>query len=74
MRFVKWKGSNVGKVAVGRFEELKEEYLGGIKAKVVMNDVNKELAFNWDQTGLQLVPTGKWTMHETKAKMVPIMN
>ena len=39
-----------------------------------MNDVHKALVFNWDQTGLQLVPTGKWTMHEAKAKVVPITN
>ena len=39
-----------------------------------MNDVHKALVFNWDQTGLQLVPTGEWTMHEAKAKVVPITN
>ena len=32
MGYVKRKGSNAGKVAVARFEELKEEYLADIKA------------------------------------------
>ena len=43
---MKWTGSNAGKVAVSCFEELKEEHLADIKAKVVINDVHKELVFN----------------------------
>lgn len=53
---------------------MKEEYLFDIKAEVFFNDIHKELVINWDQTGLQLVPTGEWTMNEAKAKMVPIAN
>ena len=53
---------------------MKEEYLADIKAEVVMNDIHKELVFNSDQTGMQLVPTGEWAMHEAKAKVVPITN
>ena len=37
-----------------------------------MNDVHQELVLNWDQTGLQLMPTGEWNMHEAKSKTVPI--
>lgn len=74
MGYVKRKGSNAGEVAVARFDELKEEYLADIKAEVLMNDIHKELVFNWDHTGLQLAPTGEWTMHEAKAKVVPIVN
>ena len=39
---------------------------GGVVNTAIVNDVHKELVFNWDQTGLQLVPTGEWTMHEAK--------
>ena len=39
-----------------------------------MNNVHKELGFNWNQTGLHLVTTGQWTIHEAKSKMVPVMN
>lgn len=74
MGYVKRKGSNARKVAVAHFEELKEAYPADIKAEVVMNDIHKELVFNWDQTGLHLVPTGQWTMNEAKAKIVPIAN
>ena len=70
--YVKRKCSNAGKVSVERFEELKDEFLADIKAEVVMNDIPIELVFNWDQTGVQLVPTGEWTMHHAKAKVIPI--
>lgn len=74
MGYVKRKCSNAGKVTVSRFEELKEEYLADIKAEVVMHDIHTHLIFNWDQTALHLVPTGQWTMHEAKAKIIPITN
>lgn len=74
MGYVKRRGSNAGKVAVARFEELKEAYLADIKAEMIMNDIHEDLVFNWDQTALQLVPTGEWTMHEAKAKVIPITN
>ena len=57
---------------MARFEELKEEFLADVKAKVLMNDIPKELIFNWDQTGLQFVPTGQWTMNRAKEKAIPI--
>ena len=60
--YVKRKGSNAGKVTVPQFEELKEEFLADVEVEIVMNDIHKEMVFNWDQTGLQLVPTGRWTM------------
>ena len=74
MGYVKRKGSNAGKVTVTQFEELKEEFLADVKVEVLMNDIHKEMIFNWDQTGLQLVPTGQWTMHQAKAKVIPIVN
>ena len=49
-------------------------FLADIQAEVVMNEVPIDLIFNWDQTGLQLVPTGQWTMNEAKAKRFVIAN
>uniref|UniRef100_A0A1X7SKG8 DDE-1 domain-containing protein n=1 Tax=Amphimedon queenslandica TaxID=400682 RepID=A0A1X7SKG8_AMPQE len=37
-----------------------------------MNDIPPAMIFNWDQTGLQLVPTGQWTMNQSVEKMIPI--
>ena len=71
---VKRKGSNAGKVTVSQFEELKEEFLADVKAEVLMNVIHKEMVFNWNQTGLQPVPTGQWTMYQAKARVIPIVN
>ena len=72
MGYVKRKCSNAGKITVAHFEELQEEFLADIKAEVLMNDVPPSLIFNWDQTALKFVPTGEWTMHRAKEKIIPI--
>ena len=38
----------------------------------MLNDIPIKLVFNWDQTAMQLIPTGEWTMHQAKDKVVPI--
>lgn len=35
-----------------------------ILVEALMNDVPPQLIFNWDQTAIQLVPTGQWTMNQ----------
>ena len=72
MGYVKRKGSNAGKVTVSQFKELQEEFLADIKAEVVMNDIPNDLIFNWDQSGIQLVPTGEWTMNRAGEKVITI--
>ena len=74
MGYVKRNGSNAGKITVARFQEVQDEFLADIKAEVLMNDVHPQLIFNWDQTAIQLVPTGQWTMHRSKEKAIPIAN
>ena len=74
MNYVKGKGSNAGKVSVSCFDELRDIFLSDVQAEVVMNDIPKDLIFNWDQTGIQLVPTGDWTMNKAKAKKGVIAN
>ena len=32
------------------------------------------LIFNWDQTAIQLVPTGEWTINRAKEKVILIAN
>ena len=72
MGYVKRKGCNAGKVSVSRFEEIQEVFLADIQAEVVMNDIPQDLVFNRDQTGIELVPTGQWTMNRAKEKVIPI--
>jgi len=72
MGYVKRKASNAGKVPAAEFEELKEVYLADIAAEALMNDIPDKLIFNWDQTGLHMVPTGEWIMYKSGDKIIPI--
>ena len=63
LKRMKRKGSNAGKITVSQFIEIQEEFLADIKADV---DIPNDLIFNWDQTGIQLVPTGQWTMNRAR--------
>ena len=74
MGYVKRKCSNAGKVTYAHFEELKKDFLVDVKAELLMNDIPRDLVFNWDQTAIQLVPTGEWTMNRAKEKVVAIKN
>ena len=72
MGYVKRKSSNAG--SLSHFNELQEEFVADIKAEVVMNEIPHDLIFNWDQTAIQLVPTGQWTMNRAKEKVISIAN
>jgi len=54
------------------FEEVKASFLSEIIETVDMNDVPPELIFNWDQTGINLVPTALWTMDKRGKKRIAI--
>uniref|UniRef100_A0A1X7T022 DDE-1 domain-containing protein n=1 Tax=Amphimedon queenslandica TaxID=400682 RepID=A0A1X7T022_AMPQE len=72
MGYSKRKCSNAGNVSVYRLKELQGDFLADIQAEVLMNNIPPAMIFNWDQTGLQLVPTGRWTMNQSGEKMIPI--
>ena len=74
MGYCKRKGTNVGKVSVSCFEDIKEIFLVDITAEVLMNDIPDDLIINWDQTPLHLVPTSQWTMHQAGDRIIPIAN
>ena len=74
MNYVKRKCSNAGKITQSCFAELKDVFLADIKAEVLMNDIPSDLIINWDQTGIQLVPTGDWTFNRAGEKIIPIRN
>ena len=56
MNFVKRKATTAAKIKPSHFDELKEQYLLDIKAVVEMEKVPSELVFNWDHTGINIVP------------------
>ena len=72
MKFVKRRGSSTAKLTVENFEAVKEQFLLDINAVVEMEDVPPELVFNWDQTGISIVPGSSWTMEVKGSKRVEI--
>lgn len=72
MGYVKRKASTSGKIPQSQYEELREVFLADIAAEVVMKDIPREMIFNWDQTGLSIIPTGNRTMEREGAKVVSI--
>ena len=46
MKYVKRKASNIRKVILSNFAELKEEFLANISVEVLMNDIPPQLIFN----------------------------
>ena len=47
--------------------------MADIKAEVLMNDVPPSLIFDWDQTAIKFVPTGKWTMHRANDRITAVL-
>ena len=70
--YVKRKASNAGKIPISSFCELLDVFLADIAAEVVINEIPKDLIVNWDQTGLQFVPSGEWTTNLAGENVIPI--
>jgi len=46
------------------FSEVKRSFLRSVVETVTMEEIPPELILNWDQTGIMIVPSSSWTMHE----------
>ena len=53
-------------------EEVHTEFLGELLEAVGLHEVPADLIFNWDQTGILLVPSAQWTMDKKSRKRIPI--
>ena len=73
MGFVKRRGSSTAKMTVENFEAKKEQFLLDITAIVEMEEIPPQLVFNWDQTGISIVPGSSWTMELKGSKRVEIV-
>ena len=69
MGFVKTKGCSTVKISVTNF---KEQCLLDIQSVVEMEEILPQLVFNWDQTGMSIVPGSDWSMEMKGAKQVEI--
>ena len=60
------------KMTVENFETIKQQFLFDIQTVIDMEDVPMELVFNWDQTGISIVPGSTWAMELKGSKRVVI--
>ena len=70
MNFTKRRGTTKARFLPEQFKQLKASFLQEIIDVVTMEDIPAQLIFNWDQTGLNLVPVCSWTMAEKGSKRV----
>lgn len=72
MGFVKQRVSIKAKVNPDNFESYKRQFVFDVQTVIEMEEVLKELAINWDHTGIQYVPVSSWTMAKEGSKLVEI--
>ena len=72
MDYVKQKATTTAKINPLHFDELKEQFLLDIKVVVEMMKIPGELVFNWDHTGINIVPGSQWTMEPKGSKRVEL--
>lgn len=47
------------------YEDIKGAFVKRITDNVTKYKIPNELVINWDQTAINLIPCGEWTMHES---------
>ena len=73
MGFVKRKATtSKSRMSVSNFKDMKKEFLQEIVDIAVMEETPPELILNWDQTGINLVPSSGWTMEQRGATRVEV--
>ena len=71
MKFVQRKATtSQSKYTVTNFAEVKQQFLDAVVQIVEMEEVRPELILNWDQTGIQIVPSSTWTMDREGTRRV----
>jgi hypothetical protein len=73
MGFVKRKGTKAAKKLPTNFDELKLTFYGKIQSVVKDNNVHNKLIINFDQTGVNILPSSSYTMEKEGAKQVSII-
>ena len=75
MGYVKRKGTTKAntKLPEERFQQMKASLLQQTVAVVTAHNIPPELIINLDETGVDLVPVGKWTIAPERSKRVEVM-
>ena len=63
---MKRRGSSTAKMTITDFEAVRDQFLFDIKTIVEMEEIPPGLVFNWDQTGISIVPPGSACTMELK--------
>ena len=71
MGFVKRRASTSAKVSLSN--DLKAQFLFDIMINVRMEEIPDQLIINWDQTAINYVPSGSWTMEKSGSQRVEIV-
>ncbi|XP_019635711.1 PREDICTED: uncharacterized protein LOC109478536 [Branchiostoma belcheri] len=70
MNFVKRKGTKAARKVPQDFDQTRDDFHQRIEDIVRENDIPDELVVNWDQTGINVVPVGGWTLAEEGSRQV----
>ena len=74
MGYVKRKAlTKTGSLSNEEFEQRRQHYLLEISGMVKTKNIPEELVPNWDQTGLNILPVGKWTLEKAGSSRVEIV-
>ena len=74
MDFVRRKATiSKGKDTVPDFAELKKSFVQSVVETITMEEISPQLVFNWDQTGINIVPSCSWTMEERGSKRIKLV-
>ncbi|KAI8487918.1 hypothetical protein Bbelb_343660 [Branchiostoma belcheri] len=73
MNYVRRKGTKSARKLPAEFDDTKEAFLARIAEAVAELDIPDDMVINWDQTGVNNVPVGDWTLEEAGARQVPVI-
>ena len=69
MNYTQRRGTTKAKVSVDELNRVKASFLEEVIDVVTLEEISIDLIFNWDQTGLNLVPVS-WRQREVRFKVL----
>ena len=75
MGLVKRRGSTQAKksVSFAEYQHLRSTYLHQISGIIAVHKIPQEMVVNWNQSGINIVPSSNWTMEQEGASRVEIV-
>ena len=74
MKFVRRKATtSKSKYTFADFAELKKSFLRSVVETVTMEEISPQLVLNWDQAGINIIPSSSWTLEEKGSKRIELV-